>query len=189
MHVLELPSSNPAVIELLKAPGVECPGCGHGLTGVNAPVCPECGRALRVRLEVRAERVPLLVWIVLAWTALAASMRLAMFVYLMVRSRSAASWTFYSPYGVLSGNTPVSGGPSPRWLDRLSMVLDGDPMVLAAPLWAFILLGVASLWAVVLWRAERRGRVDEWLRITRWVCAFLLCGVLAGETAYWFKYL
>jgi hypothetical protein len=44
-----------ALIAYLKEHDSPCPGCGYNLRGVEAEVCPECSRAVRLRELQRAE--------------------------------------------------------------------------------------------------------------------------------------
>ena len=40
-----------STIEFLRATGSPCPRCGHSLKGLSKPVCPECGRKIRVSVD------------------------------------------------------------------------------------------------------------------------------------------
>ena len=44
-------SHDAALVELLAARDVPCPGCGYNLRDLTSTSCPECGRALRLGLE------------------------------------------------------------------------------------------------------------------------------------------
>lgn len=44
-------AADAAVAAFLEQRDVPCPGCGYNLRGCAAAACPECGRALRLRLD------------------------------------------------------------------------------------------------------------------------------------------
>lgn len=54
MHFFARRAMN-TLIAYLKDHDSPCPGCGYNLRGVEAEVCPECGRAIRLRELRRAE--------------------------------------------------------------------------------------------------------------------------------------
>ena len=143
-----------AVVDFLQSGQPECPGCGHGLGGLKAPVCPECGARLVLRLGTSS--TPGLVipaaW-VLWWNVLAG--------LLYVAYQGWTTWQMFEPAAKMakSLNQPFQSFPA-FWFEA-NLSLSG---VFVACNLAGVVVGGRCL---VLLRMRSTNR-----RVSRWIVIF-----------------